>query len=1065
MSWRAPKGIAPCRFAASVRVALLALTLNAIPQRAGAEIVAISDETQWRNAAGTWIEENFNGFTGTLINQVSGLTFSSVHANRPVVTSQAPQGPIPSPPNLFHGAACFTCGNGQWTVDFAVPTSAAAFWSGGVQFSGSTVQFFNSSGQLLQSFDLLASGAGHGPASIGFNGYVSDSPNISRLTVTMNAGLADWVWHDDFQWKPGAVQNGPPPGKWTVIIHGRESGDPVIERCGYPETYEELTAELPGPLGWDNWMRRLAQTIELQSTTPVNVYKMNAATLELENVNGGTGPSDPARHHVLMFDWAQTSGVADFFLSGLFCDVYTGSDNGFAYAASEALYATLRHWQADQKVFALIGYSRGAVVASEMTKRLIQAGRDPRQVIYVDGEGANGSSICGPACGNPYDPPGDPLNLYSDGVFDAWQHSGPTPIRYDNVYEMFDEDYGNDPLVDCFDLGGHCRERCANYNLACAYSHTPFLSPFLGVDRHCLTNPYVRPGIWEHLIQFMDTTGPGGEYMFPGVRTPPTPPLLDVPPPIFQLFNGDFEWGSIAGWYGNGGGTAANFPFDGGHIEADHGSRVLRLYRNVSQTHSYFALPACADAVSFEIANPWGELGALELWITSPGMADYQLANLPASSLGITLEPQGPFAIPAGFRARVCRLRFLSTLDNVNTDAYADIDNVEIHVLPSIIENPPDPIVADSSCGNATLAFSGAPPSGVSWFWQHQICATRVDLGSEPTFTVSTIGTYYLRARCDQTGEWSTGCGSMQVTGIGCGPAGDFDCNGTVEWTDFQAFAGCLDGPDNAPPPNCVDTDIEQDSDVDIRDFAVLQRTFGDTCQSIWGNALQFNTPFGNGDAVRVPEQVFNGLSDFTIEMWVYVTEAGGPTGTNCYVSFARTGMDNYFLMSSTPAGTVQATFLGSPDLLLGSPVPLNQWTHMAVSRQGTTMRLYLNGVPQTPRTVSSAALSVEPAGAFFGNDQDCVGGCFGQPDQAFTGSMDDVRVWSTALSQAAILAGMNAPLTGSEPGLRAYWRFDEPAGQLLLDSSGNGYEGNLGMTSAPAGDAFDPVRIPSSVP
>ena len=113
------------------------------------------------------------------------------------------------------------------------------------------------------------------------------------------------------------AQNGLPPGKWTVIIHGRETGSPVIDPCGYPDTYNELTAELPGPGGWENWMRRLARTIELQSTTQINVYKMNASTLELENVNGGTGPSDQTRHHVLMFDWAQTSGIANTYLGAL----------------------------------------------------------------------------------------------------------------------------------------------------------------------------------------------------------------------------------------------------------------------------------------------------------------------------------------------------------------------------------------------------------------------------------------------------------------------------------------------------------------------------------------------------------------------------------------------------------------------------------------------------------------------------------------------------------------------------------------------------------------------------
>lgn len=295
---------------------------------------------------------------------------------------------------------------------------------------------------------------------------------------------------------------------------------------------------------------------------------------------------------------------------------------------------------------------------------------------------------------------------------------------------------------------------------------------------------------------------------------------------------------------------------------------------------------------------------------------------------------------------------------------------------------------------------------------------------------------------------------------------GDVDGDGDVDCDDLDILIGCLNGPDIAPAPGCDGADLDDDIDIDLHDFAVLQREFNQPCPSGWGNALQFNTPFANGDAVRVPEAVFNGLGDFTVEMWVYVTEAGsGTTATNCYMSLAQEESDNYFLLFSTPDGDVGANFLGNEDLPLGSPVMLDEWTHIAVSREGTVMTLYLNGTQQTGRIVSPAALSVDVGGAYFGNDQDCVGNCFDEPEQAFTGSMDDLRVWSRALGQAEIQGRMQAPLLGTEPGLRAYWRFDELDGQLLIDSSGNGFTGNLGTTGDPAGDVFDPLRIPSSVP
>lgn len=672
------------------------------------------------------------------------------------------------------------------------------------------------------------------------------------------------------------AQNGLPPGKWTVIILGRESG---FGECGYPGTYEELVADMPQtPGGSENWMYQIANRIRTESvSTPVSIYRMSTDVLDLVSYPPGEIPGDPTRHHVLLFDWARTSGIMTQ-PGAIYCDVSigAGSDDGFAYAGGEALYATLRHWHADQRVFALIGYSRGAVVASEVAKRLIFAGHNPTQVIYLDGEGCDGDNGCVSQVAT--------CSEYLDGEFQAWTHSALSPIRFDNIYEVFDEDYVAPtlcpPLGDGTDLGGHCRDGCRNFSVGAIFAHTPQID-ILGVPAHCVGSTYNEPPIWEYLIGGLQISG--GFYTYPDNEPdnyePQTYSFTSRP----HLFNGNFDpWESIAGWLGNGGGATATFPYDGGQIEIDHGSTVLRLFNTVSQTHSYFALPACAEAVTFDVANPWGEQGSLELWITSPGLTDFRLADLPAASLGINLEPKGPFAIPSQFRGRACRIRFDCTLSNPFEEAFADIDNLEIEVSASVLDNPPDPITVNSSCGNATLAFSGSPPPGVTWFWQHQICATRVDLGSEPTFTVPTIGTYYLRARCDQTGAWSAGCGSVQVTSIGCGPAGDFDCNGTVEWADFQWFAGCLDGPDNAPPPNCVDTDIERDGDVDIRDFAVLQRNFAQSCETQAEMVQVAAGPFEMGGSVYDDERPYHWvqLGSYAIDRYE-VTNAQYAAGLN----------------------------------------------------------------------------------------------------------------------------------------------------------------------------------------
>lgn len=42
-----------------------------------------------------------------------------------------------------------------------------------------------------------------------------------------------------------------------------------------------------------------------------------------------------------------------------------------------------------------------------------------------------------------------------------------------------------------------------------------------------------------------------------------------------------------------------------------------------------------------------------------------------------------------------------------------------------------------------------------------------------------------------------------------------------------------------------------------------------------------------------------------------------------------------------------------------------------------------------------------------------------------FEGEIDEMRVWNVARTEAQIKATMSSSLTGSEPGLVAYWRFN----------------------------------------
>lgn len=57
---------------------------------------------------------------------------------------------------------------------------------------------------------------------------------------------------------------------------------------------------------------------------------------------------------------------------------------------------------------------------------------------------------------------------------------------------------------------------------------------------------------------------------------------------------------------------------------------------------------------------------------------------------------------------------------------------------------------------------------------------------------------------------------------------------------------------------------------------------------------------------------------------------------------------------------------------------------------------------------------------------------------------LDEVRIWNVARSAAEILRTMRQPLSGQEPGLVAYWRFDEGVGTVAYDATPNHLGGAL---------------------
>jgi glucose/arabinose dehydrogenase len=169
-----------------------------------------------------------------------------------------------------------------------------------------------------------------------------------------------------------------------------------------------------------------------------------------------------------------------------------------------------------------------------------------------------------------------------------------------------------------------------------------------------------------------------------------------------------------------------------------------------------------------------------------------------------------------------------------------------------------------------------------------------------------------------------------------------------------------------------------------------------------YGTALSFN---GSSSWVTVPDSPSLDLTTgVTLEAWVNPVQTLWSWRT---VIFKQTtdGMA-YALYAADGANrpTGQVNIAGEQNAVTPTALPLNTWTHLATTYDGTTLRLYVNGTqvaskPQTgSATVSTGVLRIGRNSIW---------------NEAFNGLIDEVRIYNRALSAAEIQGDMAAPVTG----------------------------------------------------
>jgi hypothetical protein len=167
------------------------------------------------------------------------------------------------------------------------------------------------------------------------------------------------------------------------------------------------------------------------------------------------------------------------------------------------------------------------------------------------------------------------------------------------------------------------------------------------------------------------------------------------------------------------------------------------------------------------------------------------------------------------------------------------------------------------------------------------------------------------------------------------------------------------------------------------------------------GSALSFD---GTDDYLKLPHRMGDS-TDFSFAGWV---KWGG--GGNWQRIFDFGTGTNAFLFLSPKAGSNVLRFTiknggGEQQLNHSAALPVNVWTHVAVTLTGTTGKLFVNGA----LVATNTGMDINPDA--IGTNSNFIGESQFTADPMFNGQLDDLRFYTTALGDAEVAA-----LAGSTP-------------------------------------------------
>lgn len=218
-----------------------------------------------------------------------------------------------------------------------------------------------------------------------------------------------------------------------------------------------------------------------------------------------------------------------------------------------------------------------------------------------------------------------------------------------------------------------------------------------------------------------------------------------------------------------------------------------------------------------------------------------------------------------------------------------------------------------------------------------------------------------------------------------------------------------------------------------------VQSSIPFTYSNTYGSAY-FN---GTSDALTTPTTTGFGTNDFTVEAWIYVPSFS--TTMTIWSNTAGSGASGIQVYVPTTGKLSMATFTTS--LYTGlTTLPLNAWTHVALTRTAGNIRGWINGVIDTIAADSTNFTDAQPMRI----------GRLTTTGQYFNGYISNLRIVNGTAVYTSAFTPPTAPLTAITNTTLLTLQNQLPANNVgFIDSSANDYV--LTRTGTPQQGTFSP--------